>query len=315
MPADVALDPALATRLLHVAGITGNVDAIERLAGGMGSDVFALRVNADEVVVKIYPEVARASMHKQLWVCEFLAHEAPSLPIPRVLAVDESGSIIPQAFSVLSRLPGIYLRSKLDSLTETDLIDVYVQIGSALGVLHEIELSDFGEVMPGRGRRYTTNQAFMRAKFEEDIATFGSLGGDPRLHGRLTAYFEERQELLRLPAASFCHNDGHDANMLVRSTASGWLLTGILDFEHALAGDPLFDLAKTFYFAPSQSEEMLGALTNSGRDLNRDWRAVFATYLTYHQLALWNLLAGLGVADRLPAIAEQLDRSLAPARS
>jgi aminoglycoside phosphotransferase (APT) family kinase protein len=100
--------------------------------------------------------------------------------------------------------------------------------------------------------------------------------------------------------------------MLVERSKSGWLLTGVLDFEHALAGDPLLDLAKTFYFAPVQSDQILDALTE-GVDLRPDWCDTFATYLTYHQLELWNLLAALDVTNRLPAITAELDYSLAAA--
>ena len=308
----VDLNVALAGRVVAVAGIAGSVDAIEPLAGGVGSAVFGVRTDGVDVVVKIYPDHARSSLHKELWVYEYLAQHAPSLPVPKVLAVDESGSLLPQAFSVLTRLDGVYLRSELNRLTRHDLIRVYRQMGSALRTLHDVKLPQFGEVMPGRGTRYLSNPAFMLRQFELALETFERLGGDPSLHGRLNAYVSERHELLECQErASFCHNDGHDANMLVTPSRSGWVLSGLLDFEHALAGDPLFDLAKTYYFAPDRSEELLAALTESHAPLITHWRDAFNLYLVYHQLRLWNLLAGLDVTDRLPGIAEELLRVLA----
>ena len=316
MPLEIELNSTLASRLVAVAGLTGSIDAIEPLAGGMGSAVFGVRVDGAEVVVKIYPDVARPGMHKELWVCEFLAQRAPSLPVPKVLAVDESGSLIPQAFSVLTRLDGVYLRSQLERLSNRDVVDVYRQMGSTLRVLHDVDLAHFGEVMPGRGSRYPSNRAFMLGQFELSLKTFQRLGGDGAFHTRLAAHVRERHELLpEIDRASFCHNDGHDANMLVTRSRHGWELSGVLDFEHALAGDPLFDLAKTYYFAPNRSEELLSALTESHAPLSRDWRDVFNLYLLYHQLQLWNLLAGLDVADRLPAITQELDHNLAASNS
>jgi hygromycin-B 7''-O-kinase len=190
MSVEVDLDSALAERLLRVAGITGHVEAVTPLGGGMGSAVFAVRVSDAEVVVKIYAEVARASMRKEMWVCDFLARRAPSLPIPKVLAVDESGLLVPQAFSVLSRLRGVYLRAELERLTDHDLVGVYRQIGTALQSLHEVVLPMFGEVMPGRGRRYKTNLEFMRAKFQDALRTFEELGGARHFHQRLKTYFQ-----------------------------------------------------------------------------------------------------------------------------
>jgi aminoglycoside phosphotransferase (APT) family kinase protein len=312
----VDFDSALASRLVAVAGIVGSVVAIEPLAGGVGSAVFGVRTDGPDVVVKIYPEHARASLHKELWVYEYLAQHAPSLPVPKVLAVDESGSLLPQAFSVLTRLDGVYLRSKLERFASHDLVGVYRQMGSTLRTLHDVELPQFGEVMPGRGTRYLSNRAFMLRQFELALETFERLGGDRLLHGRLNAYVSERRELLDGPErASFCHNDGHDANMLVTPSRCGWVLSGLLDFEHALAGDPLFDLAKTYYFAPNHSEELLAGLTESHTPLSTDWRDAFTLYFVYHQLRLWNLLAGLAVTDRLPGIAEELDRTLAAPNS
>lgn len=275
----------------------------------MGSAVFALQGGTAALVVKIYPDVARASMRKELWVCDFLAQHAPTLPVPKVLAADESGLLLPYAFSVLTRLPGVYLRSILDLLTEDDLVAVYEQLARTLQTLHAVELAEFGEVMPGRGTRYGTNRRFMHAQFRQALETFSALGGDRTLHRQLRTYLLDGLELLDRASASFCHNDAHDANILVERSPHGWVLSGVLDFEHALAGDPLLDLAKSFYFAPSRSDGVLTALTD-GVSLKGARRGAFDTYLVYHQLQLWNLLAGLGVASRLPAIAENLQSTI-----
>ena len=59
----VDFDSALASRLVAVAGIAGSVDAIEPLAGGVGSAVFGVRTDRADVVVKIYPDIIKRAMH------------------------------------------------------------------------------------------------------------------------------------------------------------------------------------------------------------------------------------------------------------
>ncbi len=49
------LDPQLAERLVASAEIDGAVETVERLAGGIVSDVFAVRAGGRDAVVKLYP--------------------------------------------------------------------------------------------------------------------------------------------------------------------------------------------------------------------------------------------------------------------
>jgi aminoglycoside phosphotransferase (APT) family kinase protein len=45
-----------------------------------------------------------------------------------------------------------------------------------------------------------------------------------------------------------CHNDLHAGNLLAMIENEAPRLTGVLDFEGALAGDPLMDVAKALYY-------------------------------------------------------------------
>ena len=50
----------------------------------------------------------------------------------------------------------------------------------------------------------------------------------------------------RLHGASLCHFDFHTGNVLATRRIAP--LTGIIDLENAIAGDPLIDLAKTLAY-------------------------------------------------------------------
>ena len=59
-------------------------------------------------------------------------------------------------------------------------------------------------------------------------------------------------------------------------------------------------------YSEGSSEQTLAALVEGYGSLRDSWREAFDLYLLHHRLELWNLLAGLDVRARLPAIAAEL---------
>ena len=311
MSVSFELDPERAGRLAAAAGLRGRVDSVARLDGGIISAVFALRIGDRHVVVKLYPDAAQPRMRKEVALYALLASRAPGLRVPGVLAADDSRALVPRSYVILMRLAGTSLRSLLPRLTADDLRSVYREVGATLRCLHGVELDEYGEIGGGTDARYRTNRAFMSARLEAALGGFERLGGDPVLHRRLGERFESAAVLFdACERPVFCHNDGHDANVVVDRSSTGWSFSGLLDFELALAGDPLLDLAKSHYFTANRSEQTLAALVDGYGRLRDDWRAAFDAYVLFHQLELWTLLASLGVIDRLPAIAAELDVGL-----
>jgi aminoglycoside phosphotransferase (APT) family kinase protein len=54
--------------------------------------------------------------------------------------------------------------------------------------------------------------------------------------------------------ANPCHYDFHTGNALAVRRAGSLRLTGIVDLENAIAGDPLMDLAKTLAYSVRDDE-------------------------------------------------------------
>ena len=310
MPAAFEVDPTLAGRLLAVAGVRGPVDSVRRLEGGISGSVFAVRGGGREVVLKLYREGMRVRMRREVLVYELLGRRAPELPVPHLLGADSSATLLPQSFVVLTKLEGTPLRTL--ALTERELIEANRKLGATLRALHRVGVDAFGEIADVADT-YETNREFMLSRLEASLHEFERLGGDLRLRRRLGREIDERAGLFdKCEHAVVCHNDGHDANVLFAASPAGWLLSGLLDFEHALAGDPLLDLACTYEFSERKSDKTLAALID-GYGLAGDWRATFDLYLVHHRLGLWNLLAGLGVTGRLQPLAAQLEGTLGPA--
>jgi aminoglycoside phosphotransferase (APT) family kinase protein len=83
-------------------------------------------------------------------------------------------------------------------------------------------------------------------------------------------------------------------------------LTGVLDFEGALAGDPLMDVAKAlFYLADDTKAALLHGYGDMGR---RHWSETLDLYHLYFVLELRCWMAQIGNKEPLDKLASDLER-------
>ena len=90
-----------------------------------------------------------------------------------------------------------------------------------------------------------------------------------------------------------------------------WRVSGLLDFENAVAGDPLLDFAKAYCYSPRRSEATLRALVEGYGDVRDDWRDALDLYALYHWLELWDWFAACGSTKPLAEIAAEMRGLLA----
>jgi aminoglycoside phosphotransferase (APT) family kinase protein len=106
-----------------------------------------------------------------------------------------------------------------------------------------------------------------------------------------------------------CHNDLHAGNLLAETANGAVQLTGVLDFEGALAGDPLFDVAKAMFYL--RDEEKRALLSGYGDTQRLHWRETLDLYHLYFVLELWCWMAQIGNAEPLVKLTGDLDRCVA----
>jgi aminoglycoside phosphotransferase (APT) family kinase protein len=208
----------------------------------------------------------------------------------------------------MTKLHGEHVYSVLDQLDDTELAQINRQIGAVLRTLHEVTFESFGYVgTDGIVEPHETNLAYMRFQFDKKLREFADLGGDDDLRLSIERHVAERDELLvGCRRASLCHDDCHYGNVLVLPAADGRWVSGLLDFENVVAGDPLLDLAKAHCYSPRRSEALLAALVEGYGDLRADWRDALDLYVLYHRLELWDWFAYLGQTDPLAGIADEM---------
>lgn len=102
--------------------------------------------------------------------------------------------------------------------------------------------------------------------------------------------------------------------VLIEEAAPGaGQVTGVVDVENALAGDPLLDLAKTdLYSFNGRPAKLSGLLAGYGDPPGPGrWRERLALYRVYHALSLWAWFASIGTRGPLDGLADELRRLIA----
>ena len=269
-----------------------SVTAVVPRTGGQLSSIFELRAADRAVIVKVYDEKWRWKQAKEAHVYRLLAADGVA-PVPTILRVEPDTSVIGRAFTVMTRLPG----APLSETPVDDLADVYRQLGRLMAAIHTVPQPAFGYVTTHVLDPVSDNTTYMGRQFAKKLREFLELHGDPRLHDLVQSYVAAHCDLFaRCRTPVLCHNDIHEGNILIEDGK----ITGLIDVENALAGDPWLDLAKADYYS---RRAQLPALLD-GYNAVPDGR--LRLYTVYHALELWDWFASTGQPQHLDSIAADM---------
>jgi hygromycin-B 7''-O-kinase len=302
------LSRSIAEAIMHRVVPTATVVEVVARTGGQLSTVYEVRCAEpdDTVIVKVYADEWRWKQAKEVHVYQLLAqHDAG--PAPVILHVEPAGDLLPQAFTVMTLLPGQPLSAISPELDDAQTHRIYRQLGVMLSAVHGIGQDSYGYLTTRILEPQPTNSAYMTRQFAIKLDEFTEHSGDPALHSAIQAHVTERAELFaRCRTPVLCHNDFHEGNVLVAAAPDGWAVTGFIDVENAIAADPLVDLAKTDYYAIKGNNAKLSRLIEGYGPLPDDWPERLAVYQLYHALELWDWFASIGHTAPLPSIADDM---------
>jgi aminoglycoside phosphotransferase (APT) family kinase protein len=245
-------------------------------------------------VLKIYADEPAWIVAKEALVAGWIGERA-GIPIPRWLRVDESRKRIPFRFALTTWLPGVTVRSLIGV---PGLDAAYRQMGALLRRLHTIPMAAYGYIVAdGIWRPQPTNNEYMRSAFNQAFRQFREQAGEETLTRRLEEKARSRFDLLQHSAGPvLCHDDVQQGNVLAEYVTNGsLLLTGLVDFGNARAGDPLFDLAKALFCCTHEdprSREPL--LAGYGEIDHPDPEEALWLYTLFHRVVMWCYLTRRG---------------------
>jgi hygromycin-B 7''-O-kinase len=302
--------PVIAAQAIVDGPLIGHtVAAVSNIHGGEIAATYEIAFVEDKpsVVLKVYPDSLHWKVQKEVTVVS-LVQGRLSVPAPRILLADDSKRLLDLNFVLMTRLPGSTLGRLESTLAEDQRVSAYRQIGRLLREFHRIPMNAFGYIGPrGIWTQHLTNRDYLSHQSDRKLREFTDRGGSADLARRIAAYFSTRGPMLhQCPHPVLCHNDLHAGNLLAEITDHGVRLSGVLDFEGALAGDPLMDLAKALFYLNAQDRNAL--LDGYGDTGRQQWSQMLEFYHLYFVLELWCWMAQIGNERPLDALALDLER-------
>jgi aminoglycoside phosphotransferase (APT) family kinase protein len=211
--------------------------------------------------------------------CEFLIDswvqntlERHGLPGPPVERVDFSRSTLPFDFELLRQIPGRPLKGYEDPETQAMEPALLAAWGRYLAGLHTIPTQRFGlldvrslvdaPAAPGRGL-HARWRHYLELNLADHLAICRAIGAiSSAEQRRIEVLFDRFHERLEPAAPGLLHGDPGHHNVFT----DGVRITGVIDWEDALSGDPVFDLA---YWGTFCRDSMRGPLLLGYREAGR----------------------------------------------
>lgn len=232
-------------------------------------------------------------------VAERLQQE--NLPALKIYRVDWKRKRLPADYAIGEEAPGVSLRT-LDNLEER-IVPLLRQLGGFLARLHRIQVEGFGlldvralATAPARliGGHATWDD-FLWLNLERHVGTCIEIGAITGEEGRqITWYCGGCRGLFQTDAPSLLHGDPGSHNVFVKDGA----ISALIDWEDALAGDPVFEIAFWATFHPERRHEAFIEGYREHAKLPPDFELRFWLYFLRVALAKTVLRHRLGIVDQ-----------------
>lgn len=242
-----------------------------KLEGGLVNANVHVRLGepAEDVVLRVYlRDGAAASIEGAV-----LEAVVGRIPAPRQLASGRLGEL---PFALHSLVPGRALTTLFAGGDNASIGRAGTELGGALAALHAHQTEALGfldanlrvpEPMPSLAQTWTEH-------IGERLAGAAGDRLGPALSERLRAHVKAHRDALEElgGSTSLLHADCKPTNIFVREDGG---LTGLLDWEFAWSGPPIFDVGQLFRWPvpPIFEARFVSSYRVHGGVLGQDWRA------------------------------------------
>lgn len=251
---------------------------IEPLMGGVSAQVTALEIERSDgetqkLVVHQHGE-ADLRQNPQIAADEFnllQQLQAAGLAVPTPYYVDQSGEIFATPYIVVEYIEGN------TEFAPSDLADYLLQTATYLSKIHHVDGSIVDlSFLPQQTKVYADKFRQRPAKLDDSLD-----------EGRIRDMLEAGWPLAQRNPAVLLHGDFWPGNILWRDGR----LVAVIDWEDAMLGDPLADLANTRL-------EILWAFgSNAMHDFTQQYRSM--NRIDFANLPYWDLYAALKPAFKI----------------
>jgi len=241
------LDPDLARRMLRFAFPGCSIAALEPLRGGYRNANFKVSLDSSylpAVVLRIYEHDA-ALCRKEV---DLMSLVAGTVPVPDVLYANTGADGDLPSFAILKFMEGMTLRELKRTGDRAAVAEAAFASGKLLASLGKFAFAKAGWLSAGL---HVTDPLL---EGDDPLPRFVDLClASPHVQRRLPADFRSRlhdlmwswaHRLRQLDSeTSLVHCDFGMRNLLVRREQDTWQVAALLDWEFAVSGSPLIDIA------------------------------------------------------------------------
>jgi aminoglycoside phosphotransferase (APT) family kinase protein len=264
----------------HRPHLDGTV-SFEPIPTGKFNTSFFVAAGDEDLVLRIAPPgdavfvFYERDMMRQEPGIHALVLEETSVPAAPIIAFDDSHRLIDRDFLIMERLPG----RPLTEMRAVAYSHVLRQVGDCLAQVHRLTAEEHGYIgehrpMEPQARWVDAFQIMWNAMIDDIVAVGHYDHEESRM---LRTLLDQHIALFDRPVpASLLHMDIWHQNILVDD---GGALTGIVDWDRALWGDPEIEFAVLDYCGISEPAFWDGY--GRERDTSRAARARQVFYLLY----------------------------------
>jgi hypothetical protein len=211
-------------------------------SSGTGTHLIHLYNRPFKVVLKLLDEEESRWPAVESRV-ERLLEGIPGVQVPRLLGVDESGTILANPYAIRSYLPGLPWGDVLPLLPPADSATLAEKCGALLGAFHGVTADSFGEIDGEENVKRWSGLVLGGALEDlEKVVLKGWIG--TREKDRILKYLLGVADLLDEGGAPrLTHRRLTPRDILVRSEAGEWITTGLLGTGGSAFWDYLWDVA------------------------------------------------------------------------
>jgi aminoglycoside phosphotransferase (APT) family kinase protein len=211
---------------------------VETLAAPERGSVNLCFLVNDELVIRFqvrHPQFAKLRTEKI--ACDLL--RPSSVPVPEAVVLDETKTLVPYPFLITSRLPGETLLDSWSVLDRRARERLAFEAGRYKALIHEHRFERFGSLSRLADGGFPSWTSYLHDYFGRHARRARDLGIlDGAILERIEQLLHRFEPLFaQVTHGSLLHSDYQFENILQQAGT----ITGIIDFEWALSGDPAFD--------------------------------------------------------------------------
>ncbi len=282
----IELDHRLLSTMLEPIFPDAHVAEVQLLSGGFSNSNYHIRFAEPgiSVVLRLHAgegmiDHAYTTAQKE-WEIMHLLQQNQAVVLPEPLYADLNGTRMGRPYTIMSFVAGERLSDLLVGRDRQTVGACAYAAGQTLAALHAVTFPHpgfFGPNLTTQPQVDTDGEGW-RDYIAQCLTGHSRTWLGAELSEKLWQFVLAHQaEVATLPAQTvLVHADYNGKNILMQTTAEGWQVAAVLDWEFAFAGSPLFDIGIFLRheddLSPDYAQEFERGYRAAGGALPPNWR-------------------------------------------